>query len=112
MMQRSGSGHRSNRDHLFPTALGEIRGDCRHIPEGCRRQKELAAGHFQEGDLPGPPTIGFTVVMKLIKASKTEPAVSPSGQGRNCEHFGSADQNRGIRVDRGITGGEAYLIGT
>ena len=81
------------------------------VAEGGRHQQEVRTTKFEQGHLPGPPSITVAVVVKLVHHDEVDIGVVALAQGSVGEDLGGADDHGGIAVDGGVAGDHADVVG-
>lgn len=81
------------------------------ITQRRRHENELHLGQLQQRDLPGPATIRLGVEVELVHHDLADVGVSPVAQRDGSQHLGRAADDGRVRVDRGVTGEHADVLG-
>ena len=81
------------------------------VAEGGGHQEEARVRQRDQRDLPGDAALGVRVVVELVHhhVGRVEPLAL--AQGAVGEHLGGAADHRRVRVDRGVAGQHADVLG-
>ena len=89
----------------------QVLGDRRDVAERGRHQQELGVPQLQQRHLPGPAAAGLGVEVELVHDDQTDVGPVPLAQRDVGQHLGGAADDRGVRVDRRVTGQQPDVVG-
>ena len=81
------------------------------VAEGGGHQQELRLRQGEQWDLPGPTAVGVGVEVELVHDDEPDVGLVALAQRLVGQHLGSADDDRGAGVDRGVARGHADVVG-
>ena len=111
-MQRNGALGVS---HQVALAAGQRRHfllEAGRIAQGCAHQQELRLRKLQQGKLPRPTALRVGVEVELVHNDLAEVRILALAQGNIGENLRGAADNGCLRVDGGVAGNHAHVLGT
>ena len=79
--------------------------------EGRGHEEEARAGHRKQRDLPGVATFGVGIVVELVHDHRADVAFGAAVEGDVGEDLGRAAEDAGLRIDGGVAGHHADVLG-
>ena len=101
--------------HQVTLATGQRRHlllEAGRVAQGCAHQQELRLRKLQQRKLPRPAALRVRVEVELIHDDLAEVRILTFAQGNIGENFRGAADNRRLRVDGGVAGNHAHVLGT
>ena len=92
-------------------AAGQVLLEEGRVAERRAHQQELRLGQGQQRHLPRPAALWLAVEVELVHHDLTDVGPIPLAQSDVGEHLGRAADDRGVRVDRRVTGHHADVLG-
>ena len=82
------------------------------VAQGCAHQQELRLRKLQQGKLPRPAALRVGVEVELVHNDLAEVRILTLAQGNIRENLRGAADNGRLRVDGGVAGNHAHVLGT
>ena len=101
--------------HQVTLAAGQRRHlllEAGRVAQGCAHQQELRLRKLQQGKLPRPAALRVGVEVELVHDDLTEVRILALTQGNIRENLRGAADNGRLRVDGGVAGNHAHVLGT
>ena len=101
--------------HQVALAAGQRRHfllEASRIAQGCAHQQELRLRKLQQGKLPRPAALRVRVEVELVHNDLAEVRILTLAQGNIRENLRGAADNGRLRVDGGVAGNHAHVLGT
>ena len=89
----------------------DVAHDAAHVAEGGRHEQEAGVGEGDERHLPGPAAVAVGVVVELVHHDVWGVEVLTLAEGEVCQHLGRAADDGSVRIDAGVTGQHAHVVG-
>ena len=115
--QRPGEGQRHrpygvvDDRRLPPVAPAQVGGQLGHVAERRRHQQVLSLGQLDQRHLPRPAAARLAVEVELVHDDQSDVGTLTLAQSDVAEHLGGAADDRGVRVDRDVTGQHPDVLG-
>jgi len=88
-----------------------VRDDGAHVAEGGGHEQKPGVGKSDEWHLPRPAPVAVGVVVELIHHDIGRVEVFALAQREVSQHLGRAADHRRVRVDAGVAGQHAHVVG-
>ena len=111
-VQRNGALGMSHQVALTTGQRRHLLLEASRIAQGCAHQQELRLRKLQQGKLPRPAALRVGVEVELVHDDLAEVRILALTQGNVSENFRGAADNRRLRVDGGVAGNHAHVLGT
>ena len=111
-MQRNGTLRMRHQVTLTTGQRRHLLLEASRIAQGRAHQQELRLRKLQQGKLPRPATLRVGVEMELIHNDLAEVRILTLAQGNIGENFRGAADNRRLRINGGVAGNHAHVLGT
>ena len=111
-MQRNGALRMSHQVTLTTGQRRHLLLEASRIAQGRAHQQELRLRKLQQGKLPRPAALRVRVEMELVHDDLAEVRILTLAQGNIGENLRGAADNRRLRVDGGVAGNHAHVLGT
>ena len=82
------------------------------IAQGRAHQQELRLWKLQQGKLPRPAALRVRVEVELVHNDLAQVRILTLAQGNIGENFRGAADNRRLRINGGVAGNHAHVLGT
>ena len=101
--------------HQVALATGQRRHfllEAGRVAQGRAHQQELRLRKLQQGKLPRPAALRVRVEVELVHDDLAQVRILTLAQGNIGENFRGAADNRRLRINSGVPGNHAHVLGT
>ena len=111
-MQRNGTLRMRHQVTLTTGQRRHLLLEASRIAQGRAHQQELRLRKLQQGKLPRPAALRVGVEMELVHNDLAEVRILTLAQGNIGENFRGAADNGRLRINGGVAGNHAHVLGT
>ena len=111
-MQRNGTLRMGHQVTLTTGQRRHLLLEASRIAQGRAHQQELRLRKLQQGKLPRPTALRIGVEVELVHDDLAQVRILTLAQGNIGENFCGAADNRCLRINGGVAGNHAHVLGT